>query len=84
VKIEFEPAFHPGLIGLHDLERELSAAFGGHRVDMVNPKYLNRRVRDRILNEAEVQFIDLDTVWDVATADLTPLATQLARLAPEQ
>ena len=56
--IEFEPTFRPGLTGLHELERELSAAFGGHRVDMVNPKYLNRRIRDRILNAAEVQFAE--------------------------
>ena len=27
-------------------------------VDLVNPKYLNRRIRDRVLAEAEVQFAE--------------------------
>lgn len=56
--VEFDPEVHLGLTGLHELEQELSAAFGGHRVDLVNPKYLNRRIRDRVLNEAEVQFAE--------------------------
>jgi hypothetical protein len=56
--IEFDSGFRPGLIGLHELEQELSAAFRGHRIDMVNPRYLNRRIRERVLNEAEVQFAE--------------------------
>jgi predicted nucleotidyltransferase len=40
------------------LEQELSTLFGGRRVDLVNRKYLNRRIRDRVLAEAEVQFAE--------------------------
>jgi hypothetical protein len=29
---------------------------GGRRIDPVNPKYLNRRLRERIPASAEVQF----------------------------
>lgn len=58
VLIEFDPAGRPGLTELHELEQALSAVFGGRRVDMVNPKYLNRRIRERVLGEAEVQFAE--------------------------
>ncbi|MBI5251144.1 MAG: hypothetical protein HY912_16770 [Desulfomonile tiedjei] len=33
-----------------------SALLGGRKVDLVNPKYLNRRLRDRVLAEAEVLY----------------------------
>jgi predicted nucleotidyltransferase len=56
--VEFDPDHRPGLVGRHELEQELSALFGGRRVDLVNPKYLNRRIRDRVLAEAEVQFAE--------------------------
>ena len=57
--IEFDPDRRPGMVGLHQLEEELAGVFGGHRVDLVNPKYLNRRIRDRVLDEAEVQFAEV-------------------------
>jgi len=57
--IEFDPDRRPGMVGLHRLEEELSGVFGGHRVDLVNPRYLNRRIRDRVLDEAEVQFAEV-------------------------
>ncbi len=47
------------MVGLHQLEEELSGVFGGHRVDLVNPRYLNRRIRDSVLDEAEVQFAEV-------------------------
>ena len=56
--VEFDPDRRPGLVGMHELEQELSTLFGGRRVDLVNPKYLNRRIRDRVLAEAEVQFAE--------------------------
>jgi predicted nucleotidyltransferase len=37
-------------------ESEFSAFFGGRPVDFVNPKYLNRRLRDRVLASAEVVY----------------------------
>jgi len=56
VLVEFEPDHRPGMVGLHELEQELSKLYGGRRIDLVNPKYLNHRIRDRVLAEAEVQF----------------------------
>ena len=37
---------------------ELSALLGGRRVDMVNPKYLNQRLKSRVLDMAEVQYAE--------------------------
>lgn len=51
--IEFEAGHTPGLEFV-TIEDELSALCGGHRVDLVNPKYLNRRLKDRVLAEAQV------------------------------
>lgn len=55
VLIEYEPGTSLGF-RVFDLERELSALFGGRRVDVVPRKYLNRRLRDRVLAEAKVQY----------------------------
>ncbi|MCX6617913.1 MAG: nucleotidyltransferase domain-containing protein [Acidobacteria bacterium] len=56
--VEFDPEHRPGMIGIHELEEELSRLCAGHRADLVNPKYLNRHIRDRVLAEAEVQFAE--------------------------
>lgn len=56
VLVEFDPERRPGMVGLHQVEEELSGLYGGHRIDLLNPKYLNRRIRDRLLQEAEVLF----------------------------
>jgi predicted nucleotidyltransferase len=53
VLIEFEPGMHVGF-RLFRVEEELSALFGEHKVDLVNPKYLNRFIRDKVLSEAQV------------------------------
>lgn len=54
VLVEFEPGYAVGLkvIGM---EEELSQLLGGHKADIVSAKYLNRRLRDRVLASAEVQ-----------------------------
>ncbi len=39
-----------------EIEEELSGILGGRKVDMVNPKYLNHRLKDRILGSAQVQY----------------------------
>ena len=57
VLILFEPGLPVGF-RIFDMEEELSAMFDGHRVDMVNEKYLNPRLRDRILREAEIQYAE--------------------------
>jgi predicted nucleotidyltransferase len=56
VLVEFEPDHVPGFIRLHGIEEELSTLFGGRKVDMVTPKFLNARIRPRVLAEAEVQY----------------------------
>ena len=53
VLVEFEPGHTPGW-EIVDIEEELSQLFGGRRVDLVNPKYLNRRLRARVLASAEL------------------------------
>ena len=57
VLMEFTPGHTPGL-EIIDIEDELSNLLGGRRVDAVNPKYLNHRVKARVLAEAEVQYAE--------------------------
>ena len=58
VLVEFEPEHVPGFLRLHDIEQELSGLLGGRRVDLVTEKFLNRRIRDRILASAEVRYAE--------------------------
>lgn len=55
VLVEFNP---DKVVGweIINIEDELSLLLGGHKVDMVNPKYLNWRLKDRILASAQVQY----------------------------
>lgn len=57
VLVDFEPG---QVIGLRiiDIEDELSEILGGHKVDLVSEKYLNRHIRDRVLASAEVQYAE--------------------------
>ena len=55
VLVEFRPGTVVGW-GIIEIEDELSAILGGHKIDMVNPKYLNRHLKDRILDSAVVQY----------------------------
>ncbi|MEK7668014.1 MAG: nucleotidyltransferase domain-containing protein [Gemmatimonadota bacterium] len=55
VLVEFEPGTFVGF-RIFDIEAELSAVFGGRRVDLVSEKFLNHRLRGRILASAEVQY----------------------------
>jgi len=57
VLVEFQPGHTPGW-EIIDLEEELGSLFGGRRVDLVNPKYLHPRLRDRILASAVVQYAE--------------------------
>ena len=58
VLLEFVPGQEPGFIRLACIEDELTALLGGHRPDLVNAKYLNRRLRDRVLPDVEVQYAE--------------------------
>jgi uncharacterized protein len=57
VLVEFEPDRTIGF-EIFDIEDELSRIFGGRRVDIVKEKYLNHRLRERILSEAVVQYAE--------------------------
>lgn len=57
VLIEFTPGHTPGL-EIVDIEEEFSALLGGRKVDLVNPRYLNRRLKRRVLESAEVQYAE--------------------------
>lgn len=52
VLVEFEPGNTPGL-GIVDVGEELSHLLGNRRADIVNPKYLNPRIKERVLASAE-------------------------------
>ncbi|MBX9789028.1 MAG: nucleotidyltransferase family protein [Pirellulales bacterium] len=56
VLVEFEPGRTPGLIGLGTIELELSALFGGRRIDLHTRASLHEGFRQHVLATAEVQF----------------------------
>jgi uncharacterized protein len=56
VLVEFEPGQVPGFLALHEIEMELSNLLGGRKVDLVTQRSLNRRLRDRVLSSAEVEY----------------------------
>lgn len=56
VLVEFEPEHVPGFLGLHELEQQLSDLLDGLEIDLITEKFLNRRIRDRVLADAEVQY----------------------------
>ncbi len=55
VLVEFEPGRTPGF-ALIRMQDELSALLGGREIDLITPKFLNHRIRDRVLAEAEVLY----------------------------
>ena len=55
ILVEFEEGHTPGL-ALIDIQDELSGLLGGREVDLVTPKFLNHRIRDRVLKEARVVY----------------------------
>jgi predicted nucleotidyltransferase len=57
VLVDFEPGHAPGF-RIVDIEEELSHLLGGHRVDLVSEKYLNARLRERVLASAEVAYAE--------------------------
>jgi len=57
VLVEFVPGTTVGFFKLYDLEEELSQVLGGRKVDMNTPKKLSKYFRDKILLEAEVQYV---------------------------
>ena len=57
VLVEFETGFTPGFFKLHQIQEELSDLFDSRPIDLVTPKFLNQRIRDRVLSTAEVCYV---------------------------
>lgn len=55
VLVEFEPDHIPGL-AFFDMEAELSKILG-RKVDLNTPQFLSHYFRDKVLSEAEVQYV---------------------------
>lgn len=56
ILVEFQPGHVPGL-GFVSMERELSGILHGRRVDLVTPRFLNTRIREQILREAQPLYV---------------------------
>jgi predicted nucleotidyltransferase len=56
VLVEFQAGHVPGF-NFVSIEREFSGLLHGRRVDMVTPKFLNARIRDRVLSSAEPLYV---------------------------
>ena len=56
VLVEFEPDRIPGLLGVADMELELSELFSGRKVDLRTPEDLSPYFRQEVLDAAEVQY----------------------------
>jgi hypothetical protein len=54
--VEFEPGAKPGLLGMAEIEAELSALLRGQRVDLRTSEDLSRYFRQEVKRTAEVQF----------------------------
>ena len=55
VLVEFEPDHIPGL-ALITMQEELFRILGGRKVDLVTPKFLNRRIRSKVESEELIQY----------------------------
>jgi predicted nucleotidyltransferase len=55
ILVEFEDGHTPGLAFI-DIQDELSKLLGNREVDLVTPKFLNHRIRERVMNEAMVAY----------------------------
>ena len=56
VLVEFQQGHVPGLEFV-SIERELSGLLQDRRVDLVTPKFLNARIREQVLREAESLYV---------------------------
>lgn len=57
VLVEFAPGTTVGFFKLYNLEQELSRILEGRKVDINTPKSLSKYFRDKVLAEAEVQYV---------------------------
>jgi len=56
VLVEFAPDYVPGL-AFFGMEQELSGILG-HKVDLHTPKFLSRYFREKVIQEAETQYVE--------------------------
>jgi hypothetical protein len=54
--VEYDPSNRPGMVEMQEIEDRLAALYGGRKIDLANPKYLNPRLKERILAEAQLQY----------------------------
>ena len=52
VLVDFQPGHVPGL-DFVNIERELGRLLNGWQIDLITPKFLNPRIRERVLSSAE-------------------------------
>lgn len=57
VLVEFEPEQIPDLLGIARMERELSEICEGRKVDLRTPEDLSPYFRERVVKQAEVQYV---------------------------
>ena len=57
VLVDFAPGHTPSFFKLFELEDELSDLFGGRKVDIRTPQDLSRYFRDKVIEDAEVQYV---------------------------
>jgi hypothetical protein len=56
VLVQFEPGSTPSLFGLTRMQRELTGIVG-RRVDFKTPGFLSRYIRERVLAEAQEEYV---------------------------
>lgn len=54
--VEFVPGSEPGLLGLAEIETQLSALLAGRRVDLRTPADLSRHFRNEVMSTATAQY----------------------------
>ena len=54
--VEFDRGKEPGLLGLAEMEHELSTMLGGRVVDLRTPNDLSRYFRDEVIRSSQVQY----------------------------
>ena len=57
VLVDFAQGHTPGFFKLFEMESELSDLFGGRKVDLRTPQDLSLYFRDRVIEGAEVQYV---------------------------
>jgi predicted nucleotidyltransferase len=57
VLVDFMPGHTPGFFKLFEMEEELSGLLGGHKADMRTPEDISRYFRDKVVAQAEVQYV---------------------------